>query len=92
MDQSIQPGDGGLGFIVDFQGIQRFAKDQALAYVTVSYLMNPEEKNGVPTYRSREGEEIMSVADQYLYRLGLAWYPGHTGIGLSLGATWRVFR
>lgn len=84
VDQSIQPGDGGFGFVVDFQGIQRFADDRALAYVTASYLVNPEEKSGVLTYRRRESEAIMSIADQYLARLGVTWYPG-AGFGVSLG-------
>lgn len=75
VDQSIQPGDGGFGLIADLFGFHRFAGERAAGYVSAVYLANPENTNGVPTYRSGAGEEIMSVADQYLYRAGVAWLP-----------------
>src|SRR5206468_2726548 len=76
VDQSIQPGDGGFGVIVDLLSYYRFARDRLGAYFTGTYLINAEGTSGVPTYRSAAGEEIMSIADQYLARAGLAWYPG----------------
>jgi hypothetical protein len=33
---------------------------------------NPRETNGVPTFRARASESIMSVADQYLLRIGVS--------------------
>ncbi len=67
-DQSIQPGDGGIGFSVELQAFKRFG--QFTPYAQGSYLFNPEEDNGVLTGRSRAGEEIMSVPDQYILRAG----------------------
>jgi hypothetical protein len=87
VDQSIQPGDGGWGVILDLQGVYRFAANRGAAYATGTYLVNPRDTNGVPTYRDVPGERVMSVADQYLYRAGATWFPGR-GIGLSLG--WRI--
>lgn len=84
VDQSIQPGDGGFGFILDIQAFQTIGHTAAF-YASVGYLFNPEETNGVPTYRSRESEAIMSVADQYLARLGFAFPVGHSGVALNIG-------
>src|SRR5207247_9543906 len=82
--QWIQPGDGGFGIVVDADGFVRFAKDRLTAYLGGTYLINPQDTNGVATYRSAPGEEIMSIADQYIARGGVAWFPGK-GFGLSLG-------
>lgn len=84
VDQSIQPGDGGFGLILDLQGFLRFGGNKGALYATGTYLLNPESTNGVATYRSGAGEEIMSVADQYLYRGGVTWFPTQH-VGLSLG-------
>jgi hypothetical protein len=75
-DQSVQLGDGGVGFSIDMQAY-RPLKFGTMGYVSGSYLFNPREMNGVPTGRSKKGEEIMSVADQYLARAGIAHaWPG----------------
>ena len=84
VDQSIQPGDGGWGVILDLQGFYRFARQHAAAYVTGTYLVNPRNTNGVPTYEDTPGEEVMSVTDQYLYRAGVTWFPTKR-LGVSLG-------
>lgn len=84
VDQSIQPGDGGFGLVFDVQMYRRFASDRFSAFGTATYLANPEGVSGVQTYRSAPGEEVMSIADQYLVRAGIGWYPG-AGWGLSLG-------
>jgi hypothetical protein len=88
VDQSIQPGDGGFGFIMDLQGFWRFAQNKGALYVTGTYLVNPGGTNGVATYRNDPGEEVMSIADQYLYRAGANWFPT-SSIGFSLGARWE---
>lgn len=86
VDQSIQPGDGGTGIILDFQGFRRMNHSGFSLYGSATYLANPRNTNGVPTFRNNLGEEIMSVADQYVARVGgsysnAAW----KGFGVSLG-------
>ena len=90
VDQSIQPGDGGYGMVVDFQAYK--AVWRSTLYASGSYLINPRNTNGVPTGRSRPSEAIMSVADQYVYRAGavlplpktnkLVWSLGVRGEGV----------
>jgi hypothetical protein len=84
VDQSIQPGDGGFGIVFDLQAFRRFADDRFAVYGSGTYLSNPQTTNGIRTFRSAPGEEIMSVADVYIARSGIAWYPG-SGWGLTLG-------
>ncbi len=86
VDQSIQPGDGGFGIILDLQTYRRFGGGRGVAYLSGTYLMNPEKTNGVLTYRSRESEAVMSVADQYVVRAGAgAAVPWINGLGFSIG-------
>jgi len=86
VDQSIQPGDGGWGVLFDFGAFQRLGTSGVAAYGSASYLANPREKNGVPTFRGGSGEEIMSVADQYVARVGFsASRAAWKGFGASLG-------
>jgi len=84
VDQSIQPGDGGFGIILDLQMYMRFAGNRLAAYANGTYLANPQRDSGIRTYRNAPGEEVMSIADQYIARTGIAWYPG-SGWGASLG-------
>ena len=84
VDQSIQPGDGGFGIILDMQMFRRFGDNRFAAYTNGTYLVNPQEDSGVRTYRGGAGEEVMSIADQYIARAGMAWFPGK-GWGVSLG-------
>ena len=69
VDQSIQPGDGGWGLILDLYGYYQLI-DNLSAYVNGGYVITPEEKNGVPTFRGNPYEAIMSIADTYYGRLG----------------------
>jgi hypothetical protein len=86
VDQSIQPGDGGFGAIIDLQAFQRIAHSGFALYGSGTYLINPSNTNGVKTYRTASGEEIMSVADQYLVRAGGSYAnAGWNGFGVSLG-------
>ncbi len=86
-DQSIQPGDGGFGAIVDLSGYRQLTSWQNLtAYGAGAYLVNPSGTNGVDTFRSRPAEAVMSVADQYLVRAGLLIAPpSWRGISVGLG-------
>jgi hypothetical protein len=70
-DQSIQAGDGGVGFTIDTQAY-RPIWFRTMAYFSGLYLFNPRDTNGVRTFRPRRGEEVMSVSDQYLIRGGIA--------------------
>lgn len=90
VDQSVQPGDGGFGVIVDFSGYRLLGSSDSLAaYASGAYLINPEGTSGVQTYRSNPGEEIMSIADQYVFRTGLTYGP-RSWRGLSAGLGGRI--
>jgi hypothetical protein len=83
-DQSIQLGDGGVGFSIDMQAYRPLVLG-SMGYVTGSYLFNPEETNGVLTGRSKQGEGVMSVADQYLARAGVAHAVPGLPIVITMG-------
>lgn len=86
VDQSIQPGDGGLGVILDVQLFQRIARSGGAFYLSGTYLLNPENTNGVRTFRNNLGEEVMSIADQYVARMGATYSRASwKGFGMSLG-------
>jgi hypothetical protein len=70
-DQSIQAGDGGFGFVLDTQAYQPIF-GRSMLYFSGTYLFNPRNTNGVSTFRRRRYEEVMSVADQYLFRGGIS--------------------
>lgn len=70
VDQSIQLGDGGWGIPLDLQAYKRIGK--TTLYASATYLLNPRDTNGVLTGRGRPSEAIMSVADQYLARIGFS--------------------
>ena len=83
VDQSIQNGDGGTGVSVDllaFKQIQRFT-----LFANGLYLFNPQNTSGVLTGRRRASESIMSIADQYLAKVGIGYaVPKLRGLGASL--------
>src|SRR4029077_7395004 len=80
-----QPGDGGWGFVLGAQGYKSMWH-RADLYGQGIYLFNPMDTNGVATFRSQPGQSVMSVADQYLYRLGVSQgVPKVRGVALSLG-------
>ncbi len=84
VDQSIQPGDGGWGVILEAQGFQKLFHNTS-GYLQMSYLITPKEVNEKtisPTVKLFD-----SVADSYLIRSGLSYslWPSK-GLSLSLGA------
>jgi hypothetical protein len=89
-DQSMQPGDGGWGFVLGTEGYKTLWRHSD-GYMQAQYLFNPMDTNGVQTFRSQPGQSVMSVTDQYLYRAGVSQgIPkvrgyGLTGLALSLG-------
>lgn len=90
VDQSIQPGDGGLGFILDVQGFVSLKPNRAYWYGSATYLFNPECTDFVPTFRGRESEKYMSIADQYLGRTGFAFTgPRWRGVTAGIGGRWE---
>ena len=80
VDQSIQPGDGGWGVVLEAQAFQKLFS-RTYAYMNASYLINPQEK----TPDSPLGTGY-SIADAYLLRAGLSYAIWHSkGLSLSLG-------
>ena len=49
VDQSIQPGDGGWGFVLELSGFQRLGK--AVLFGSFTYLANPRNTNDTPSIR-----------------------------------------
>ena len=83
VDQSIQPGDGGWGVIVQLQGYHR-AFHNGIAYLTGSYLINPRHLSDVA--KDPGGTVHWSVPDVYSARAGLAYAVlPRQGISASLG-------
>jgi hypothetical protein len=84
-DQSIQAGDCGWGFVMDTQMYKPFWK-KTMLYLSGSYLFNPENTNGVKTFRTRPSEQVMSITDQYLFRGGVSHaVPKIRGLVASIG-------
>jgi hypothetical protein len=83
VDQSIQPGDGGWGVILQLQAFRQ-AFPNGTAYVTGSYLINPRTLSDVP--KDPGGTIYWSVPDVYSARLGLTYAPWpEQGVSVSLG-------
>jgi hypothetical protein len=84
-DQSLQPGDGEWAFNVGSQAYKSLWRHSS-AYGQGVYLFSPADTNGVATFRSQAGQGVMSSADQYLYRLGVAQgVPKIRGLAFSMG-------
>lgn len=81
VDQSIQPGDGGVGFNLNVQGYHTLSHHFMLT-TTLYYLFNPRETNGVLT---RNGNSEFSVPDQYAAQLGALYLSNIKGLNLYLG-------
>ncbi len=85
VDQSIQLGDGGWGFIVSTDMYKRLRR--TTLYGSGVYLFNPRNTNGVLTGRGRASEAVMSVSDQYLARAGILFpVPKARGWTAGIGA------
>jgi hypothetical protein len=84
-DQSLQPGDCRWGFVLATQAYKQIWF-RTMLYFQGSWLFNPADTNGVPTFRSRPSESVMSVTDQYLFRGGFSHgVPRIRHLSLSLG-------
>lgn len=75
VDNSIQPGDGGWGAILEIQAFQKLF-ERTFAYMNGTYLLNPENQTDIGN----------SIWDSYLGRLGVAYaiWPSK-GLSVSLG-------
>ncbi len=83
VDQSIQPGDGGFGIMVDFNTFKSLAGGNVAVFSSGAYLSNPQETNKVLT---GSGTRVMSIADQFLLRGGAAFpLPKSRNISVSAG-------
>jgi hypothetical protein len=71
VDQSIQPGDGGWGFTLEATGFRRFGL-RVVSYASASYLFNPRQESGTDRGGNDPNTRFLSVADQYLARVGVA--------------------
>ena len=81
----MQPGDGGWGFVLGTQAYKSLWH-RSDAYAQGQYLFNPLDTNGVPTFRSQPGQGVMSVTDQYLFRVGISQgVPRIRGLAFSFG-------
>jgi hypothetical protein len=89
VDQSIQPGDGGFGILVDASGFSALKGGKMSVYGGAAYLSTPGEKSNVQTYRTAPGEELMSIADQYLARGGVS-FPIPRAAGMTVSAGLRL--
>ncbi|MEJ2005834.1 MAG: hypothetical protein P8X57_12950 [Cyclobacteriaceae bacterium] len=92
VDQSIQPGDGGFGALVQGQAYY-FLSDRYDLFVSGFYLFNPRGVNGTRTFRETlspilEPESIMSVPDQFSFRAGISGQISH-GVSGFLGARYE---
>ena len=84
VDQSIQPGTGGYGIILNAYGYRQLGAGFT-GFLTANYNITPQETNGVNTFRGGF-EAVMSIPDTYLGRIGVEYaVPGASGVSLSLG-------
>lgn len=88
VDQSIQPGDGGLGLVTEVNLAHHLSTNWGL-YTNVLYMFNSRNTNGTRTFRETlnpilANEAIMSVPDQYMARVG-AQYSIQGKWGFSFG-------
>jgi len=63
-------GDGEWAFSVGSQAYQALWHT-ATAYAQGNYLASPADTNGVNSFRTQQGQGVISSTDQYLYRAGI---------------------
>jgi hypothetical protein len=87
VDLALQPGDGGVGLILEGYGY-RPVFGQAVLYAGGFYMMNPKSLNDTATTATAGAPSptFLSVADQYHLRAGLSLSPfASTPVSFSLG-------
>ncbi len=92
VDQAIQPGDGGIGVSVEFNGFREITKS-IYGFANGYYLFNPKQSNGAAKSSPKaglEGYEIFASPDQYFLRGGFMTAVGkEKNINLSLAGRWE---
>jgi hypothetical protein len=92
VDQSIQPGMGGWGFIGEFNAYYRVAAKTTL-YSNGFYMATPQDTNGTRTNSAITSETAYnSVYDQYEFRAGVTQQLVRFGRGVldgSFGGRWE---
>ena len=89
VDQSIQPGDGGWGLILQAQGFQRLPRG-SYGYASGSYLLSPKNQTDVVQGQSGAYSAVrVSVPDVFNARAGVA-YDLSSDMGLSVRLGGRV--
>ena len=84
-DESIQPGDGTWGFSLGTVAYHPLPL-HTYGYFTGSWVFSPQDTTGVKTFRAAKGEDVISAADQYLWRGGVSRViPRVRGLALSAG-------
>jgi hypothetical protein len=83
IDQSIEPGDGGWGALLEVQGFTRVSR--TFVFGSFNYLLNPKDINDAPSGRAAGlyQRDFNSVPDQYVARVGVG-VPVWKSIGASL--------
>jgi hypothetical protein len=92
LDQSIQPGEGGWGYILQGQAYWKLTTATSL-YTSGFYMATPQDTNGTRTSTSLTSEtSFNSIYDQYLIRGGvnqvIRQFQGGNFSG-SLGVRWE---
>lgn len=86
VDESIQPGDGGFGITTEIDFSQRIARNLQL-YASGLYLFSPSNTNGTIVRNAKVNDipmsDEMSVADQFLLRLGARYAIHHFQFSLG---------
>jgi hypothetical protein len=97
VDQSVQPGDGGWGVMLEAAGFKRIRR--VLAFGSASYLVNPKNRSDTPsltlarlpagaTPNPNQADRFFnSVPDQYVARLGASVQVWK---GVSASLAWRI--
>lgn len=86
VDESIQPGDGGLGYYTDLSAFSQVGNERNFVFFSGSYLFNPKETNGITNSTTPNVTNEYSVSDAYQLRAGWTFVmiPKH-GLNLDLG-------
>jgi hypothetical protein len=97
VDQSVQPGDGGWGLMIEAAGFKRIRR--VLAFGSGSYLLNPKNRSDTPSLTlarlpsgvspnpNQADRFFNSVPDQYVARLGATVQVWK---GFSASLAWRI--
>jgi hypothetical protein len=91
VDQSIQLGDGGTGISFELNTFYNISHKLSL-YGNFYYLSNPREQNGTSTQRGgtpstntlKNGSDVMSVADQFMFRAGATYRSNAFSVSLGV--------